>query len=103
MPFCINCGRSYESEENYCSYCGTKLRDRIINFETTNTLLRSNVIVSEIKPVRPVPVDLYGSGGLKKNAPAEERTSPATSDTAAAKEMSSSAGTRTERNSASSS
>ncbi len=49
---CIHCGKTAETG-TYCHYCGGILRDKIVNFETTGTLLRSNVNWNYVRPLFP--------------------------------------------------
>lgn len=50
MLVCTSCGKTYQRGK-YCSLCGSVLKERILNYETTNTLLRSNVRLDSVRPV----------------------------------------------------
>lgn len=46
MKTCRTCGRQVGSWK-FCKYCGTKLDERDLSFQKTNTLLRQNIILSD--------------------------------------------------------
>ena len=52
MLLCIHCGKTAETG-TYCHYCGGILKDKIVNFETTGALLRSNVDWNRVTPLFP--------------------------------------------------
>lgn len=43
---CPKCG-SMSDYGKFCRYCGAKLNERVLTFENTNTLLRSNVVIND--------------------------------------------------------
>ena len=63
MLVCINCGRSFENAR-YCMFCGTLLREKVVNYQTSGTLLRSNLDPGAVKPLQPA----FVQADLKKNA-----------------------------------
>ena len=48
MLVCFNCNRAFETGK-YCKFCGSLLKDKEVNYETTGTLLRSNLIYSQMQ------------------------------------------------------
>ena len=43
---CPKCG-NMSNPGKFCRYCGAKLNERVLTFENTNTLLRSNVVIKD--------------------------------------------------------
>lgn len=48
MLLCSNCGKLYESGK-FCRICGGKLKNKIVNYDTTSVLLRKNLTESSMK------------------------------------------------------
>ena len=67
MLVCINCGRSFENAK-YCMFCGTLLRKKIVNYETSGTLLRSNLNPESVNPILSASVNNAVQEEQKKTA-----------------------------------
>ncbi|MBR2177318.1 MAG: hypothetical protein IJ861_10305, partial [Clostridia bacterium] len=67
MLVCINCGRSFENAK-YCMFCGTLLRQKIVNYETSGTLLRSNLDPESVSPIVSPTVNMGEQEDQKKTA-----------------------------------
>ncbi|MCI6560178.1 MAG: hypothetical protein MR434_02030, partial [Ruminococcus sp.] len=86
MLYCFNCNRTFESGK-YCRYCGSLLKTKVINYETTSILMRSNLNVENIEspdmqsilpPVQPVyqEVPVYEQPPVRNSTPVSQPEVP---------------------------